>query len=427
MLKKIFNSIFGTRNDRLLKEYSSKVSLINALEPEIKKLKDSDFKKKTNEFKNKIKDGVKLDDLIVEVFAHVREASVRSLGMRHFDVQLMGGMALNDGKISEMRTGEGKTLVATLSVYLNALTGKGVHVVTVNDYLARRDAEWMGKLYEFLGLTVGINLSGIPFEEKKIAYQADITYGTNNEFGFDYLRDNMVYSADQRVQRDLNYAVVDEVDSILIDEARTPLIIASKSNFSEIRKYIQSTEVARFLKAKIDFIVSEKEKSLQLTRKGIYKIQNFLNISNLYTIRKSWIPYILNALRAKLFFFKNIHYIKKENKIIIVDEFSGRVMEKRRWNEGIHQAIESKENVPITDINQTLTAITYQNLFLLYPKLSGMTGTAKTAAIELDETYNLKVLIIPTAQPVNRRDLIDFIYIDELSKWKGIITKCLKM
>ena len=375
MLKKIFNSIFGTRNDRLLKEYLSKVLLINRLEPEIHKLKDSDFKKKTNEFKSKIKNGVKLDDLIVEVFAHVREASVRSLKMRHFDVQLMGGMALNDGKISEMRTGEGKTLVATLSVYLNALAGKGVHVVTVNDYLAKRDAEWMGKLYEFLGLTVGINLSGMPFEEKKEAYQADITYGTNNEFGFDYLRDNMVYSADQRVQRDLNYAVVDEVDSILIDEARTPLIISGQAEdnidlYQKINKIIPLLSRQKKEDSDGDFWIDEKGNQVILSEKGHENTERILikagildKNSNLYDAENiSLLHHINSSLRAHYLFIKDKDYVVKDDTVTIVDEFTGRMMAGRRWGDGLHQAVEAKELVTIQKENQTLAGITFQTI-----------------------------------------------------------------
>ena len=433
MLKKIFNSIFGTRNDRLLKEYSSKVSFINALEPEIKKLKDSDFKKKTNEFKNKIKDGVKLDDLIVEVFAHVREASVRSLGMRHFDVQLMGGMALNDGKISEMRTGEGKTLVATLSVYLNALTGKGVHVVTVNDYLARRDAEWMGKLYEFLGLTVGINLSGIPFEEKKIAYQADITYGTNNEFGFDYLRDNMVYSADQRVQRDLNYAVVDEVDSILIDEARTPLIISGQAEdnidlYQKINKIIPSLTRQEKEDTEGDFWIDEKGNQVILSEKGHENAEKILiksgildKNSNLYDAENiSLLHHINSSLRAHYLFIKDKDYVVKDDTVIIVDEFTGRMMAGRRWGDGLHQAVEAKEQVTIQKENQTLAGITFQNYFRMFTKLSGMTGTADTEAFEFNSIYGLETIIIPPHRPTIRIDKMDKIYRTSNERYKAV-------
>ena len=425
--------MFGTRNDRLLKEYLSRVSLINALEPEIKKLKDSDFKKKTNEFKNKIKDGVKLDDLIVEVFAHVREASVRSLGMRHFDVQLMGGMALNDGKISEMRTGEGKTLVATLSVYLNALTGKGVHVVTVNDYLARRDAEWMGKLYEFLGLTVGINLSGIPFEEKKIAYQADITYGTNNEFGFDYLRDNMVYSADQRVQRDLNYAVVDEVDSILIDEARTPLIISGQAEdnidlYQKINKIIPSLTRQEKEDTEGDFWIDEKGNQVILSEKGHENAEKILiksgildKNSNLYDAENiSLLHHINSSLRAHYLFIKDKDYVVKDNTVTIVDEFTGRMMAGRRWGDGLHQAVEAKEQVTIQKENQTLAGITFQNYFRMFAKLSGMTGTADTEAFEFNSIYGLETIIIPPHRPTIRIDKMDKIYRTSNERYKAV-------
>ena len=442
MLKKIFNSIFGTRNDRLLKEYLSKVLLINRLEPEIHKLKDSDFKKKTNEFKSKIKNGVKLDDLIVEVFAHVREASVRSLKMRHFDVQLMGGMALNDGKISEMRTGEGKTLVATLSVYLNALAGKGVHVVTVNDYLAKRDAEWMGKLYEFLGLTVGINLSGMPFEEKKEAYQADITYGTNNEFGFDYLRDNMVYSADQRVQRDLNYAVVDEVDSILIDEARTPLIISGQAEdnidlYQKINKIIPLLSRQKKEDSDGDFWIDEKGNQVILSEKGHENTERILikagildKNSNLYDAENiSLLHHINSSLRAHYLFIKDKDYVVKDDTVTIVDEFTGRMMAGRRWGDGLHQAVEAKELVTIQKENQTLAGITFQNYFRMFTKLSGMTGTADTEAFEFNSIYGLETIIIPPHRPTIRIDKMDKIYRTSDERYKAVaddIRECCK-
>jgi preprotein translocase subunit SecA len=442
MLKKIFNSVFGTRNDRLLKEYLSKVLLINRLEPEIHKLKDSDFKKKTNEFKSKIKNGVKLDDLIVEVFAHVREASVRSLKMRHFDVQLMGGMALNDGKISEMRTGEGKTLVATLSVYLNALAGKGVHVVTVNDYLAKRDAEWMGKLYEFLGLTVGINLSGMPFEEKKEAYQADITYGTNNEFGFDYLRDNMVYSADQRVQRDLNYAVVDEVDSILIDEARTPLIISGQAEdnidlYQKINKIIPLLSRQKKEDSDGDFWIDEKGNQVILSEKGHENTERILikagildKNSNLYDAENiSLLHHINSSLRAHYLFIKDKDYVVKDDTVTIVDEFTGRMMAGRRWGDGLHQAVEAKELVTIQKENQTLAGITFQNYFRMFTKLSGMTGTADTEAFEFNSIYGLETIIIPPHRPTIRIDKMDKIYRTSDERYKAVaddIRECCK-
>ena len=442
MLKKIFNSVFGTRNDRLLKEYLSKVLLINRLEPEIHKLKDSDFKKKTNEFKSKIKNGVKLDDLIVEVFAHVREASVRSLKMRHFDVQLMGGMALNDGKISEMRTGEGKTLVATLSVYLNALAGKGVHVVTVNDYLAKRDAEWMGKLYEFLGLTVGINLSGMAFEEKKEAYQADITYGTNNEFGFDYLRDNMVYSADQRVQRDLNYAVVDEVDSILIDEARTPLIISGQAEdnidlYQKINKIIPLLSRQKKEDSDGDFWIDEKGNQVILSEKGHENTERILikagildKNSNLYDAENiSLLHHINSSLRAHYLFIKDKDYVVKDDTVTIVDEFTGRMMAGRRWGDGLHQAVEAKELVTIQKENQTLAGITFQNYFRMFTKLSGMTGTADTEAFEFNSIYGLETIIIPPHRPTIRIDKMDKIYRTSDERYKAVaddIRECCK-
>ena len=416
--------------------------LINRLEPEIHKLKDSDFKKKTNEFKSKIKNGVNLDDLIVEVFAHVREASVRSLKMRHFDVQLMGGMALNDGKISEMRTGEGKTLVATLSVYLNALAGKGVHVVTVNDYLAKRDAEWMGKLYEFLGLTVGINLSGMPFEEKKEAYQADITYGTNNEFGFDYLRDNMVYSADQRVQRDLNYAVVDEVDSILIDEARTPLIISGQAEdnidlYQKINKIIPLLSRQKKEDSDGDFWIDEKGNQVILSEKGHENTERILikagildKNSNLYDAENiSLLHHINSSLRAHYLFIKDKDYVVKDDTVTIVDEFTGRMMAGRRWGDGLHQAVEAKELVTIQKENQTLAGITFQNYFRMFTKLSGMTGTADTEAFEFNSIYGLETIIIPPHRPTIRIDKMDKIYRTSDERYKAVaddIRECCK-
>jgi len=434
MFKKIFNSMFGTRNDRLLKEYLSRVSLINALEPKIKKLKDSDFKKKTNEFKSKIKDGVKLDDLIVEVFAHVREASVRSLGMRHFDVQLMGGMALNDGKISEMRTGEGKTLVATLSVYLNALTGEGVHVVTVNDYLAKRDAEWMRKLYEFMGLTVGINLSGIPFKEKKEAYQSDITYGTNNEYGFDYLRDNMVYSSNERVQRDLNYAVVDEVDSILIDEARTPLIISGQAEdnidlYQKINKITPLLSRQKKEDSEGDFWIDEKGNQVILSEKGHENVEKILiksgileKNSNLYDAENiSLLHHINSSLKAHYLFIKDKDYVVNDDTVTIVDEFTGRMMSGRRWGDGLHQAVEAKELVTIQKENQTLAGITFQNYFRMFAKLSGMTGTADTEAFEFNSIYGLETIIIPPHRPTIRIDKMDKIYRTSDERYEAVV------
>ena len=446
MLKKILNTFFNSRNDRLLNEYSKKVSLINKLEPNLKTLKDSDFKVKTKEFKERYKSGEKLEDLIVEVFAHVREASVRTLGMRHFDVQLMGGMALNDGKISEMRTGEGKTLVATLTVYLNALTEDGVHVVTVNDYLAKRDAEWMGRLYKFLGLSIGVNLSRMDPKDKKAAYASDITYGTNNEFGFDYLRDNMVYTKEDRVQRPLSYAVVDEVDSILIDEARTPLVISGQAEDS-IDLYSKIDKVVPLLKrqekeeskedpkeeskeeSKGDFWVDEKAHQVVLSDEGhenteviLVKLGILTKGSNLYDPGNiNLIHHVNSALKAHYIFIKDKEYVVKDNEIIIIDEFTGRMMPGRRWSDGLHQAVEAKEGVEIQKENQTLASITFQNYFRMYKKLSGMTGTADTEAEEFSQIYNLETIIIPPHRPTVRIDQGDKIYRTNSERYSAVI------
>ena len=434
MLKKIIQNLFGSRNKRLLKEYSKKVNQINALEPLIKKLKDTDFKKKTIEFREKIEKGASLDELLIEIFAYAREASVRSLGMRHFDEQLMGAIALHEGKISEMRTGEGKTLVATLTVYLNALTGKGVHVVTVNDYLAKRDAEWMGKLYNFLGLSVGINLSKMPVDEKKLAYKADITYGTNNEFGFDYLRDNMVYSVSERVQRPLSYAVVDEVDSILIDEARTPLIISGQAEdnvdlYEKINKIVPNMNRQETEEGEGDFWIDEKANQAILSEKGHEKTEGLLEKmgileknSNLYEAANiRLIQHVNSALKAHFLFTKDKDYVVKDGVITIVDEFTGRMMPGRRWSDGLHQAVEAKEDVQIQRENQTLASITFQNYFRMYGKLSGMTGTADTEAFEFNEIYGLETIIIPPHRPTVRIDKMDKIYRKEKKKFKAVI------
>ena len=434
MLKKILNNFFGSRNDRLLDEYAKKVALINKLEPEVKKLKDSDFKSKTKEFKRRVKNGEKLEDLIVEVFAHVREASLRTLGMRHFDVQLMGGMALNDGKISEMRTGEGKTLVATLAVYLNSLSEDGVHVVTVNDYLAKRDAKWMGKLYEFLGLSVGVNLSRMDPKDKRVAYASDITYGTNNEYGFDYLRDNMVYTKEDRVQRPLSYAVVDEVDSILIDEARTPLVISGQSEenidlYSKVDKVVSKLKKQEKEDSKGDFWVDEKSNQVILSDEGhenteviLVKLGILPKGSNLYDPSNiNLIHHVNSALKAHYIFIKDKEYVVKDNAITIVDEFTGRMMPGRRWSDGLHQAIEAKEGVEIQKENQTLASITFQNYFRMYKKLSGMTGTADTEAEEFSQIYGLETIIIPPHRPTVRIDQGDKIYRTNSERYNAVI------
>ena len=434
MLKKIIGTFFGSRNDRLLKEYTAKVAKINALEPKIKKLKDNDFPKKTIELKNRFNQGEALDTLLIEAFAHVREAGIRSLGMRHFDEQLLGAMALHDGKISEMRTGEGKTLVATLAVYLNALSGNGVHVVTVNDYLAKRDAEWMGKLYNFLGLEVGINLSRMPAEEKKNAYEADITYGTNNEFGFDYLRDNMVYSPGERVQKPLNFAVVDEVDSILIDEARTPLIISGQSE-NNTDLYLKIDKIIPYLvrqekeDAEGDFWIDEKAHQAILSEKGHEKTEELLlemdiltKGSNLYDATNiSLLHHVNSALKAHYLFIKDKDYVVKDGSITIVDEFTGRMMPGRRWSDGLHQAVEAKEGVVIQKENQTMASITFQNYFRMYSKLAGMTGTADTEAEEFNQIYNLETIIIPPHRPTIRNDKMDKIYRTSEERYEAVL------
>ena len=434
MFNKILNTFFGSRNDRLLNEYSKKITLINELEPQVKKLKDSDFKIKTKELKHRVKKGEKLEDLIVEVFAHAREASIRTLGMRHFDVQLMGGMALNDGKISEMRTGEGKTLVATLAVYLNSLTEDGVHVVTVNDYLAKRDAEWMGKLYNFLGLSVGVNLSRMDPKDKRAAYEADITYGTNNEFGFDYLRDNMVYSKEERVQRPLTYAVVDEVDCILIDEARTPLVISGQAE-DKIDLYSKIDKVVPLLKrqekedSKGDFWVDEKANQVILSDIGhenteviLVKLGILTKGSNLYDPNNiNLIHHVNSALKAHYIFIKDKEYVVKDKAITIIDEFTGRMMPGRRWSDGLHQAIEAKEGVEIQKENQTLASITFQNYFRMYKKLSGMTGTADTEAEEFSQIYGLETMVIPPHRPTVRLDQGDKIYRTNSERYNAVI------
>ena len=438
MLKSILNTVFGSRNNRILKKYSALVKKINHLEPEIKKLKDPDFPKRTEKLKESIKSNGFNDDLLIESFALVREASVRTLGLRHFDEQLMGGMALHEGKISEMKTGEGKTLVATLPVYLNALTGNGVHVITVNDYLARRDAEWMGKVYEFLGLTVGVNQSQLPAEEKVKAYSADITYGTNNEFGFDYLRDNMVYSQDQKVQKGLNFALIDEVDSILIDEARTPLVISGQSDI-DISLYEKINKVSSMLKrqdkedADGDYLIDEKTSGVILSENGhdnVEKVLAKLGVlskgSNLYDPENiNLLHYVQSALKAHNLFTKDKDYVVKDGAIVIIDEFTGRMMPGRRWSEGLHQAIEAKERVKIQRESKTLAGITFQNYFRLYNKISGMTGTAETEAEEFNEIYNLETVIIPPHRVINRIDNMDKIYRTSDERYKAVINDVL--
>ncbi|MGC9017736.1 MAG: preprotein translocase subunit SecA [Caldimicrobium sp.] len=410
MITQLITKIIGTKNERELKKLKPIVQRINELEPSMQKLSDDELARKTVEFKERLSRGESLDNLLPEAFAVVREAARRVLGLRHFDVQLMGGIVLHQGKIAEMKTGEGKTLVATLPAYLNALTGRGVHIVTVNDYLAKRDAEWMGPVYRFLGLTVGYIVSGMDDTERKKAYQADITYGTNSEFGFDYLRDNMKYSLEDMVQRDHYYAIIDEVDSILIDEARTPLIISGPSEEStDLYYYID--EIVRKLKKDLHFTVDEKSKTAHLTEEGIAECERLLGIKNLYNPRYvRLIHHIHQALRAHHLFKRDVDYVVKDGKVIIVDEFTGRLMPGRRWSDGLHQAIEAKERVPIEAENQTLAMITIQNYFRMYEKLAGMTGTAETEAAEFKEIYNLDVVVIPTHKPMIRIDYPDLVF-----------------
>jgi preprotein translocase subunit SecA len=407
----------------ITKKYQSLISQINSLETNFNKLTDSELRAKTFELKKKYQIEQNLDSILSESFALIREASIRTLGLRHFDVQLIGGLTLHYGKIAEMRTGEGKTLVATAPAYLNALTEKGLHIVTVNDYLANRDQVSMGQIYRFLGLDTGLIQENMSTQERQKNYDADITYVTNNELGFDYLRDNMALNLKDVVLRPFNYCIVDEVDSILIDEAQTPLILSSSVKTS-IDKYILAAEITEYLEVNIHFKVDEKNKNVILTEQGTIQIEKLLGIKDLFNPNDPWIPYIINAIKANTLFFLNIHYIVQNNQVIIVDEFTGRIMPDRRWSDGLHQAIEAKEGVPIRENSETVASITYQNFFLLYPKLSGMTGTAKTAELEFEKIYNLTVEEIPTARPNRRKDLPDLIYKDQFSKWNAIASEC---
>src|SRR3954466_1991792 len=448
MATNFLTKIFGSRNDRLLKQYRRTVEQINAFEPKLEQLSDDALKAKTQEFRERLAKGEAVDDVLPEAFAVVREASKRVMKMRHFDVQLMGGIALHEGKIAEMRTGEGKTLTATLPVYLNALSGKGVHVVTVNDYLANRDAQWMGKLYNFLGLSVGVNLPQMPREEKQAAYRADITYGTNNEFGFDYLRDNMVYEVADRVQRGLHYAIVDEVDSILIDEARTPLIISGQAE-DHTDLYIAMNRVVPLLAKQEgeadpitgegvtkpgDFTVDEKTHQVYLTEQGHENAERILASQGLIPEGASvydpaniaLMHHLYAALRARHLYHRDQHYVVQRGEegqleVVIVDEFTGRLMSGRRWSDGLHQAVEAKEGVPIQPENQTLASITFQNYFRLYGKLSGMTGTADTEAYEFQEIYGLETVVIPPNRPSRRDDQLDRVYKTTREKYEAAI------
>ncbi|VAW55465.1 Protein translocase subunit SecA [hydrothermal vent metagenome] len=443
MILNAVKKVFGSRNDRLVKKHRKAVNQITALEPEFEALSDEQLAAKTQEFRQRLKsdknpEGETIEQLLPEAFATVREAGRRVFNMRHFDVQLIGGIVLHNGKIAEMRTGEGKTLVATLAAYLNALPGKGVHVVTVNDYLASRDAEWMGKLYHFLGMTTGVSISGMDHVAKKQAYAADITYGTNNEFGFDYLRDNMAFTAEEKVQRPPYFAIVDEVDSILIDEARTPLIISGSVGensdlhlkFKDIvKKLEQGCLTTKEEPEEGDFSVDEKNKSVHITEEGHQKIEDILVEENildendsLYSATNINLVHYLNAaLRAMVLFEKDVHYIVRDDQVIIVDEFTGRTMEGRRWSEGLHQAVEAKENVSIQNENQTLASITFQNYFRLYEKLSGMTGTADTEAEELLQIYGLEVVVIPTNKQMTRIDNTDLVFLTPDEKYNAIV------
>jgi len=414
-------SLFGSKNERELKKIYPLVQHINSLEARMKALTDDQLRAQTGLFKERIERGQPLDELLPEAFAVVREASVRTLKMRHFDVQLIGGVVLHQGKIAEMKTGEGKTLAATLPVYLNALTGRGVHVVTVNDYLARRDTEWMGVIYRFLGLSVGTVVHGLDDTERQAAYNSDITYGTNNEFGFDYLRDNMKYFKDELVQRDLHYAIVDEVDSILIDEARTPLIISGPAEKSTSLYYRLNSVVPK-LKRDRDYTVDEKSRTVVLSEEGVARVEQILKIDNLYDPRNIEILHHLNqALKAHTLFKRDVDYIVKNGQVIIVDEFTGRLMPGRRYSEGLHQALEAKEGVKIESENQTLASITFQNYFRMYEKLAGMTGTADTEAAEFKKIYNLDVVVIPTNKPMIRIDYPDVVYKTKAEKFDAVL------
>lgn len=429
----MLKNLLGDPNARKLKKYQPYVADINVLEEEIRVLSDEQLKGKTAEFKQRLEKATSdrernelLDDLLPEAYAVVREAGKRVLGMRHFDVQLLGGIVLHKGQIAEMKTGEGKTLVSTLPAYLNALTGRGVHVVTVNDYLARRDAEWMGQVHRFLGLSVGLIQGGMGPNERKKNYECDITYATNSELGFDYLRDNMATSMVDVVQRPFNYCVIDEVDSVLIDEARTPLIISGQVE-RPTEKYLQAADIALRLQKEEHYEVDEKARNVLMTDEGFAEAERLLAVQDLYNPEDPWAHYIFNAIKAKELFIADVNYIVRNGEVVIVDEFTGRVLPGRRWSDGLHQAIEAKERVEIQNETQTLATITYQNFFLLYPKLGGMTGTAKTEEAELEKIYNLSVTIIPTNRVSKRKDLPDVVYKTETGKWKALAQECAEM
>ncbi len=427
MILKLLANLLGVTSESKIKHLYSIVEQINSFEPSIKQLSDAQLAAKTDEFRKRLSEGETLDDLLPEAFAVVREASVRTIGLRHFDVQLLGGIVLHQGKISEMRTGEGKTLVATLPMYLNALTGKGCHLVTVNDYLAKRDMGWMGPIYNFLGLSVGVILTNMDFAERRHAYNCDITYGTNNEFGFDYLRDNMASTPDQCVQRELNYAIVDEVDSILIDEARTPLIISGMVD-DDISIYTRADNAARKLQKTEDFTTDEKTKNAILTENGIKKLETMLGLKSLYDVENMDLAHsLVSSLRAHHLFKRDIDYVVKDGEIIIVDEFTGRLMIGRRYSEGLHQAIEAKERVTIRSESQTLATITFQNYFRLYKKLSGMTGTALTEEGEFVKIYSMEVVEVPTHRTMVRKDHSDVIYKSKREKFNAIVDEVIEL
>ncbi len=427
MFLNFLTKVFGSKNERELKKLQPLVAQINLLEPEIQTLSDDQLKGRTGLFRERLANGEFLDDLMPEAFATVREASRRTLNMRHFDCQLIGGVVLHQGKIAEMKTGEGKTLVATLSAYLNALSGKGVHIITVNDYLAQRDTEWMGQIYRFLGLSVGSILHGLTDKERQEAYACDIVYGTNNEFGFDYLRDNMKFNNESIVQGDLHYAIVDEVDSILIDEARTPLIISGPAEKST-HLYYQVNSIIPTLKKEQDYTIDEKARSVTLTEEGVAKTENLLKVENIYDPQYIELLHHVNqALKAHTLFKRDVDYIVKNNEVLIVDEFTGRLMPGRRYGEGLHQALEAKENVKIENENQTLASITFQNYFRMYDKLAGMTGTADTEAAEFKKIYNLDVVVIPTNMPMVRIDFPDAIYKTKKEKYEAVLDEIAKL
>ncbi len=428
MFSYALKKIFGTQNERDLKRIQPLVERVNALEESFRALSDAELQAVTPRFRERLAGGEPLDGLLPEAFAAVREAARRTLGMRHFDVQIIGGVVLHQGRIAEMKTGEGKTLVATLPVYLNALTGRGVHVVTVNDYLARRDSEWMGEVYRFLGMKVGVIVHGLNDAERRAAYEADITYGTNNEFGFDYLRDNMKFRLEDYVQRPFHYAIVDEVDSILIDEARTPLIISGPSEQSTEKYYVIDKVIPHLRKAQDekgadgDYTIDEKARSTILTEQGVAKVERLLGVENLYDPRQiETLHHVNQALRAHVLYKRDVEYVVKDGKVTIVDEFTGRLMPGRRWSDGLHQAVEAKEGVKIESENQTLATVTFQNFFRMYEKLAGMTGTADTEAVEFKKIYNLDVMVIPTNRPMVRADHGDVVYRTAREKFEAVV------